>query len=204
MPPPSRRTRRRHRLRVPCSECHCPSNSSPIKPKSNNPSKYPTLPHSLVRSKSAVVRSLYKKMRTPFTRSQTVDENMLRYYSPETSEYSVSEGYILRPERLAAGDDKNRIPTIYFEDCLQVEFNDRFVEKFRSKYSCLGGGCDIAPSDSAMMTTTTTTTMTPTTITTTTTTTDRPIISCDPNDFPDHLDIRSIDANLHQIGRAHV
>ncbi|RLU17207.1 hypothetical protein DMN91_011276 [Ooceraea biroi] len=93
-PPPSRRNRRRHKIRVSCSVCHCPSNSSPTKPQSNNPSKYPS-PHPLVRSKSAVVRSLYKKMRTPFTRSQTVDENMLRYCSPETSEYSVSEGSFL-------------------------------------------------------------------------------------------------------------
>ena len=103
IPSPPRRNRRRHKLRVPCSECHCPT-----KPKSNNPSKCPTL-YPLVRSKSAVVRSLYKKMCTPFTRSQTVDENMLRYYSSETSEYSVSEGYILKPERLVASSAKNRI-----------------------------------------------------------------------------------------------
>ncbi|KAG5326128.1 RIMS2 protein, partial [Acromyrmex heyeri] len=127
IPSPPRRNRRRHKLRVPCSECHCPT-----KPKSNNPSKCPTL-YPLVRSKSAVVRSLYKKMCTPFTRSQTVDENMLRYYSSETSEYSVSEGYILKPERLVASSAKNRIPAIYVEDCLRVNFNDRFVEKFRSR-----------------------------------------------------------------------
>ncbi|KAG5336488.1 RIMS2 protein, partial [Acromyrmex charruanus] len=127
IPSPLRRNRRRHKLRVPCSECHCPT-----KPKSNNPSKCPTL-YPLVRSKSAVVRSLYKKMCTPFTRSQTVDENMLRYYSSETSEYSVSEGYILKPERLVASSAKNRIPAIYVEDCLRVNFNDRFVEKFRSR-----------------------------------------------------------------------
>ncbi|KAG5307869.1 RIMS2 protein, partial [Acromyrmex insinuator] len=108
-------------------ECHCPT-----KPKSNNPSKCPTL-YPLVRSKSAVVRSLYKKMCTLFTRSQTIDENMLRYYSSETSEYSVSEGYILKPERLVASSAKNRIPAIYVEDCLRVNFNDRFVEKFRSR-----------------------------------------------------------------------
>ncbi|XP_018353863.1 PREDICTED: regulating synaptic membrane exocytosis protein 2 isoform X8 [Trachymyrmex septentrionalis] len=136
IPPPPRRNRRRHKLRVPCSECHCPT-----KPKSNNPSKCPTL-YPLVRSKSAVVRSLYKKMCTPFTRSQTVDENMLRYYSSETSEYSVSEGYIFKPERLVVSSAKNRIPAIYVEDCLRVNFNDRFVEKFRSRYSTpyLAGG----------------------------------------------------------------
>ncbi|KYQ53222.1 Regulating synaptic membrane exocytosis protein 2 [Trachymyrmex zeteki] len=206
IPPPPRRNRRRHKLRVPCSECHCP-----IKPKSNNPSKCPTL-YPLVRSKSAVVRSLYKKMCTPFTRSQTVDENMLRYYSSETSEYSVSEGYILKPERLVASSAKNRIPTIYVEDCLRVNFNDRFVEKFRSRYSTpyLAGGFGTlsrARNDTAVMrttTTTTTTTMTTMTITTTTTTTmttrtrtrtKRPIV--DSIDFPDHFDIRSIDARLH-------
>ncbi|XP_061937038.1 regulating synaptic membrane exocytosis protein 1 isoform X22 [Apis cerana] len=74
------------------------------------------------------------KMRTPFTRSQTVDENMLRYYSPETSEYSVSEGYMLKPEELT-GSSKKRIPEIYVEDCLQVDFNDRLIEKFRDRYS---------------------------------------------------------------------
>lgn len=98
-PPPLRRNRRKHKLRVPRSECHCPCSNDPTVPKSNDPSKYPTPPHPLVRSKSAVVRSLYKKMRTPFMRSQTVDENMLRYYSPETSEYSVSEGYIHTGQR---------------------------------------------------------------------------------------------------------
>lgn len=170
IPPPPRRNRRRHKIRIPCSECHCPT-----KPRSNNPSKCPTL-YPLVRSKSAVVRSLYKKMCTPFTRSQTVDENMLRYYSSETSEYSVSEGYILKPERLVASSAKNRIPAIYVEDCLRVDFNDRFVEKFRSKYSapCLTGGFDTlsrARNDSAeMRTTTMTTVMTTTTKTTTTTT----------------------------------
>ncbi|XP_033176320.1 uncharacterized protein LOC100749525 isoform X10 [Bombus impatiens] len=133
MPLPPRRNRRRHRLRVPCSECHCPNNN-PTKPRSNNPSKHNPTPHPLVRSKSAVVRSLYRKMRTPFTRSQTVDENMLRYYSPETSEYSVSEGYLLKPEELT-GSSKNRIPEIYVEDCLQVDFNDRLIEKFRDRYS---------------------------------------------------------------------
>ncbi|XP_076639430.1 rab3 interacting molecule isoform X8 [Colletes latitarsis] len=133
MPLPPRRNRRRHRLRVPCSECHCPNNN-PTKPRSNNPSKHNPTPHPLVRSKSAVVRSLYRKMRTPFTRSQTVDENMLRYYSPETSEYSVSEGYILKPEELT-GSSKKRIPEIYVEDCLQVDFNDRLIEKFRDRYS---------------------------------------------------------------------
>ncbi|XP_076685266.1 rab3 interacting molecule isoform X5 [Andrena cerasifolii] len=127
------RNRRRHRLRVPCSECHCPNNN-PTKPRSNNPSKHNPTPHPLVRSKSAVVRSLYRKMRTPFTRSQTVDENMLRYYSPETSEYSVSEGYMLKPEELT-GSSKKRIPEIYVEDCLQVDFNDRLIEKFRDRYS---------------------------------------------------------------------
>ncbi|XP_076380861.1 rab3 interacting molecule isoform X18 [Megalopta genalis] len=133
MPLPPRRNRRRHRLRVPCSECHCPNNN-PTKPRSNNPSKHNPTPHPLVRSKSAVVRSLYRKMRTPFTRSQTVDENMLRYYSPETSEYSVSEGYMLKPEELT-GSSKKRIPEIYVEDCLQVDFNDRLIEKFRGRYS---------------------------------------------------------------------
>ncbi|XP_076661768.1 rab3 interacting molecule isoform X10 [Halictus rubicundus] len=133
MPLPPRRNRRRHRLRVPCSECHCPNNN-PTKPRSNNPSKHNPTPHPLVRSKSAVVRSLYRKMRTPFTRSQTVDENMLRYYSPETSEYSVSEGYMLKPEELT-GSSKKRIPEIYVEDCLHVDFNDRLIEKFRGRYS---------------------------------------------------------------------
>ncbi|KYN31360.1 Regulating synaptic membrane exocytosis protein 2 [Trachymyrmex septentrionalis] len=207
IPPPPRRNRRRHKLRVPCSECHCPT-----KPKSNNPSKCPTL-YPLVRSKSAVVRSLYKKMCTPFTRSQTVDENMLRYYSSETSEYSVSEGYIFKPERLVVSSAKNRIPAIYVEDCLRVNFNDRFVEKFRSRYSTpyLAGGFGTlsrARNDSAMMRTTTTTITTMTTTTTTTTTmttkttttktttrTRRPIV--DSIDLPDHFDIRSIDARLH-------
>ncbi|XP_011873146.1 PREDICTED: regulating synaptic membrane exocytosis protein 2-like [Vollenhovia emeryi] len=196
IPPPPRRNRRRHKFRIPCSECHCPT-----KPRSNNPSKCPTL-YPLVRSKSAVVRSLYKKMCTPFTRSQTVDENMLRYYSSETSEYSVSEGYILKPERLVASSAKNRIPATYIEDCLRVDFNDRFVEKFRSKYSApyLAGGFDMLSrerDDSAAMRTMTTTTATATTTTTTTTRTRRPIVSRDPIDLPDHLDIRSIDARLH-------
>ncbi|KAL6440794.1 hypothetical protein ACFW04_003318 [Cataglyphis niger] len=183
LPPPPRRNRRRHRLRVPCSECHCPSNSNPAKQPKNNPGKCPLLPRPLVRSKSAVVRSLYKKMRTPFTRSQTVDENMLRYYSPETSEYSVSEGYILRPERLVAA--KNRIPEIYVEDCLRVDFNDSFVERFRSEYSasCHVDGRDALSSrkescdECATMTA---------------------IVSRGPiDDFPDHLDIRSVDASPH-------
>lgn len=72
-------------------------------------------------------------MRTPFTRSQTVDENMLRYYSPATSEYSVCDGLLLKPESLT-GTAKKRIPEIYIEDCLQVNFNDRLVDKFRSRY----------------------------------------------------------------------
>ncbi|XP_051156405.1 regulating synaptic membrane exocytosis protein 2 [Leptopilina boulardi] len=131
VPPPPRRNRRKHRLRVPCSECHCPNNN-PIKPK-NNPSKHHLPSHPLIRSKSAVVRSLYRKIRTPFTRSQTVDENMLRYYSPATSEYSVCEGLILKPESLT-GNATKRIPEIYIEDCLQVNFNDRLVNKFRSRY----------------------------------------------------------------------
>ncbi|XP_043476494.1 regulating synaptic membrane exocytosis protein 2 [Leptopilina heterotoma] len=132
VPPPPRRNRRKHRLRVPCSECHCPNNY-PIKPK-NNPSKHHLPSHPLIRSKSAVVRSLYRKMRTPFTRSQTVDENMLRYYSPATSEYSVCEGLILKPESLTGTSATKRIPEIYIEDCLQVNFNDRLVDKFRSRY----------------------------------------------------------------------
>ena len=88
-------------------------------------------PHPLVRSKSAVVRSLYRKMRTPFTRSHTVDENLLRYYSPDTSEYTVSEGYMLKPEILN-GKSNKRIPEIYVEDCLQVNFNDRLLNKFQN------------------------------------------------------------------------
>ena len=131
MPLPPRRNRRKHRLRVPCIECHCPNNY-PTKPR-NNPSKHYLPSHPLVRSKSAVVRSLYRKMRTPFTRSQTVDENMLRYYSPQTSEYSVCEGLLLKPESLT-GTAKKRIPEIYVEDCLQVDFNDRLIDKFRSRY----------------------------------------------------------------------
>lgn len=131
MPPPPRRNRRKHRLRVPFSECHC-LNNYPTKPR-NNPSKHNLPSHPLVRSKSAVVRSLYRKMRTPFTRSQTVDENMLRFYTPETSEYSVCEGLLLKPESLT-GTGKKRIPEIYVEDCLQVDFNDRLVDKFRSRY----------------------------------------------------------------------
>ncbi|XP_048508422.1 regulating synaptic membrane exocytosis protein 2 isoform X2 [Athalia rosae] len=136
--PPPRRNRRRHRLRVPCSECHCPQ---------NNPTKSrPTLKHSqtldpatlsnrfpihpLVRSKSAVVRSLYKKMKTPFTRSRTVDENLLRYYSPETSEYSVTPGYMLRPENLGI-NSRRRIPEIYVEDCLKVDFDNDLIDRFK-------------------------------------------------------------------------
>lgn len=133
--PPPRRNRRKHRLRVPCSECHCPL-ISPT--KSRVTSKRPQLlsqpqnrfpPHPLVRSKSAVVRSLYKKMKTPFTRSRTVDENLLRYYSPETSEYSVTPAYMLRPESLGKNFQR-RIPEIYVEDCLKVDFNRDFVNRF--------------------------------------------------------------------------
>ncbi|XP_012284528.2 regulating synaptic membrane exocytosis protein 2 [Orussus abietinus] len=124
VPPPPRRARRKHRLRVPCSECHCPS--EPI-PKVRNAPKHAIPPHPLVRSKSAVVRSLYRKMRKPFTRSRTVDENLMRYYSPETSEYSVCEGYLLKPEEPTRG----RIPEIYVEDCLRVDFNERLLDKFR-------------------------------------------------------------------------
>lgn len=129
MPPPTRRNRRKHRLRVPCSECHCPDNY-PAKPK-NHPSKHNRTPHPLVRSKSAVIRSLYKKIRTPFTRSQTVDESVLRHCSPQTSEYTVCESYILKPEQLGHNARK-RIPEIYVEDCLEVGFNDRLVNKFRN------------------------------------------------------------------------
>lgn len=127
-----------------------------------------------------MVRSLYKKICTPFTRSQTVDENMLRYYSPETSEYSVSEGYILRPERLA-GSSKNRIPEIYVEDCLQVDFNDRLVKKFRSKYSapCLAQFNTSSHERNRSATL------------------GRPIVTEGSIDFPDHFDIRNIDASLH-------
>ncbi|XP_043284351.1 uncharacterized protein Rim isoform X2 [Venturia canescens] len=146
MPPPPRRNRRRHRIRVPCSECHCPtsaksnnnkSSSSSIiinstKSRSNQTVKHNPTHHPLVRSKSAVVRSLYRKMRTPFTRSQTVDENLLRYYSPETSEYTVSEGYILKPEKLVGKTKNRRIPEIYVEDCLQVNFADGLLDKFRN------------------------------------------------------------------------
>lgn len=145
MPPPPRRNRRRHRIRVACSECHCPtsaknnnnnSSSSIIlnstKSRSKQTVKHNPTHHPLVRSKSAVVRSLYRKMRTPFTRSQTVDENLLRYYSPETSEYTVSEGYILKPEKLVGKRKNDRIPEIYIEDCLQVNFADRLLDKFRN------------------------------------------------------------------------
>jgi hypothetical protein len=59
---------------------------------------------------------------------------VLRYYSPETSEYTVSEGFLLKPESLAqARDRKCRIPEIYVEDCLSVNFNKRLIEKFRAK-----------------------------------------------------------------------
>lgn len=48
----------------------------------------------LVRSKSAVVRSMHKKMRIPLTRSQTLDDNIMRYYSsPDTSEFSTIDDY---------------------------------------------------------------------------------------------------------------
>ncbi|XP_046425503.1 regulating synaptic membrane exocytosis protein 2 isoform X4 [Neodiprion fabricii] len=139
-PLPPRRNRRRHRLRVPCSECHCPLSNNP--PKSRPISKYSQLPtshpqihfppHPLVRSKSAVVRSLYKKMKTPFTRSRTVDENLLRYYSPETSEYSITPGYMLRPENLGV-NSRRRIPEIYVEDCLRVDFRNDLMSRFRAK-----------------------------------------------------------------------
>ena len=139
MPLPPRRSRRKHRLRVPCSECHCPSNN-PCKPRSNyhpnSKHNYHPPPHHnpLVRSKSAVMRSLCKRMRAPFTRSQTVDESVLRYYSPETSEYTVSEGFLLKPEQLTqTRGRKGRIPEIYVEDCLSVNFNKRLIDKFRAK-----------------------------------------------------------------------
>ena len=41
---------------------------------------------------------------------------------------------MLKPEELT-GSSKNRIPEIYVEDCLQVDFNDRLIEKFRDRYS---------------------------------------------------------------------
>ncbi|XP_032455052.1 regulating synaptic membrane exocytosis protein 1 isoform X14 [Nasonia vitripennis] len=143
MPLPPRRARRKHRLRVPCSECHCPSNN-PCKPRSkyhpNSKHNYhlPSHHNPLVRSKSAVVRSLCKRMRAPFTRSHTVDESVLRYYSPETSEYTVSEALLLKPEYNArggggGGGKSSRIPEIYVEDCLSVNFNKRLIDKFRAK-----------------------------------------------------------------------
>lgn len=136
--PPPRRNRRRHRLRVPCSECHCPQNNTTKSKTSQKHSQTLDLPHNrfpphpLVRSKSAVVRSLYKKMKTPFTRSRTVDENLLRYYSPETSEYSVAPAYMLRPENLGS-NIRRRIPEIYVEDCLKVDFNNKIVDRFRTE-----------------------------------------------------------------------
>lgn len=107
MPPPPRRSRRNklscHRLRVfsptSCSECHhCPSNLSCNKSRSklhnldnhhhhhhhHYPSNHLNLHHHpLVRSKSAVVRSLCKRMRAPFARSRTLDDSILsQHYSP--------------------------------------------------------------------------------------------------------------------------
>ncbi|XP_058801832.1 uncharacterized protein LOC131670334 isoform X2 [Phymastichus coffea] len=157
MPPPPRRSRRKHRvLRVPCSECHCPSNL-PCKPRSSNHPTYnskhnhhhnhhllPSHHNPLVRSKSAVVRSLCKRMRAPFTRSHTVDESVLRYYSPDTDEYTVTDAYLLKPETMPATSvgggsgkrssrSRSRIPEIYVEDCLSVRFNKRLIDKFRAK-----------------------------------------------------------------------
>ncbi|KAK0095148.1 hypothetical protein PV326_009102, partial [Microctonus aethiopoides] len=98
MSPVLRRFRRKHKIKLSCNECNCPisnisSNASKIR---LNLGKYhnsiPNLAQLyqqqplLVRSKSAVVRSLHKKSRMPFVRSFTVDENMLKYSSPETSD----------------------------------------------------------------------------------------------------------------------
>ncbi|XP_023318218.1 regulating synaptic membrane exocytosis protein 2, partial [Trichogramma pretiosum] len=92
--------------------------------------------HPLVRSKSAVVRSLCRKIRAPFARSRTVDEGLLRYNShhnsPETSEYTVTDAFLLKPRRHHNGN-ANRIPEIYVEDCLSVNFNKRLIDKFRAK-----------------------------------------------------------------------
>lgn len=166
-----------------------------------------------------MVRSLYKKkMRTPFTRSQTVDENMLRYYSPETSEYSVSEGYIHRPARLA-GSAKSRSAALAHlaVDRHQVDLIDdcrchagRLRRAFLSRCSSAPhrrrvavGYCDDcvgsrAPRRLATTTTTSTTTLTrtktatTTTLTTTSTTmtatTERTTVAKGPFDIPDHLD----------------
>lgn len=104
LPTAFRRARRRHVIRVPCSDCHCPSFScrSQKTPKctttntttANHHRPTSQLNNPLVRSKSAVVRSLYNKLRKPFTRSRTLDETLLNcYYSPCDDNRAFSLNY---------------------------------------------------------------------------------------------------------------
>ncbi|CAD6211263.1 GSCOCG00010977001-RA-CDS, partial [Cotesia congregata] len=61
------------------------------KPKTTTNTSTLTQNHLLVRSKSAVVRSMHRKPRVPIVRSQTVDDNLFRYnISPSNATSSTS------------------------------------------------------------------------------------------------------------------
>ncbi|XP_063978975.1 uncharacterized protein LOC135163455, partial [Diachasmimorpha longicaudata] len=112
-----RRNRRRHKIRVPSSECHCQLNCNSCPTKTCiNPNKHHNNPISyhqpLVRSKSAVVRSMHRKMRVPLARSKTFDDNLVRWSSPETSEPSWSMNYMNYKKK------GSLIPEIHIEECV--------------------------------------------------------------------------------------
>ncbi|XP_015120560.1 regulating synaptic membrane exocytosis protein 2 [Diachasma alloeum] len=112
-----RRNRRRHKIRVPSSECHCQLNCNSCPTKTCiNPNKHhnnPTSYHQpLVRSKSAVVRSMHRKMRVPLARSKTFDDNLVRWSSPESSEPSCTMNYMNFKKK------GSLIPEIHVEECV--------------------------------------------------------------------------------------
>ncbi|XP_034947821.1 regulating synaptic membrane exocytosis protein 2 isoform X3 [Chelonus insularis] len=94
LPSPFRRSRRRHKPKLPSSECHYLISNNSVSSKLWKPfNKHHNLtssPHSsLVRSKSAVVRSIHEKNRIPMVKSQTIDENLMKYSNSKTSENEV-------------------------------------------------------------------------------------------------------------------
>ncbi|KAH0548838.1 hypothetical protein KQX54_003084 [Cotesia glomerata] len=67
------------------------SDTTTVKPKTTTNTSTLTQNHLLVRSKSAVVRSMHRKPRVPIVRSQTVDDNLFRYnISPSNATSSTS------------------------------------------------------------------------------------------------------------------
>lgn len=89
MTPTYEHNKRKQRFRRPYRECYSQFSSNSCSTKTlRNPfmhnTKHPNLDtrcQSLIRSKSAVIRNMKEKMPAPLTRSQTLNENLMRYYS---------------------------------------------------------------------------------------------------------------------------